>query len=115
MAQLIDRGLPVRSMTDLRHHGVELFLDTLEQVPDATAFTTALFALLLGNPCHVASESVRSSFLRTALSAGPLHDGAALIGRAHSIEPRCADVREYHLAVVLAERDGVVSAPRRRR
>lgn len=115
MAQLIYGGLPVRSTADLRHHGVELFLDTLEQVPDATAFTTALFALLLGDPRHVAFESVRSSFLRTALTARPPHDGAALIDRAHSIEPRCADLREYHLAAVLAERGGVVPAPRRRR
>ena len=114
-AQLIESGLPVRSMADLRHHGVELFLDALEQVADATAFTAALFALLLGDPCHVAFESVRSSFLRTALTARPPHDGAALIDLAHSIEPRCADLREYHLAVVLAERDGAVSAPRRRR
>lgn len=114
-AQLIDRGLPVRNMADLRYHGVEPFLGALEQVPDPKRFTAALFALLLGNPRHVAFESVRSSFLCAALTADPPLDGVALIDRAHSIEPRCADLREYHLAVVLAGRDGAASSPRRRR
>lgn len=104
--QLAVRGSPLRTMADVRALGVDVFLEALGRVPDATPLTTGLVGLLLGDARHEALEPMRRKYLRKVLGGDAFGEGGALLDWAHSIEPRDPDPRVYQLAVVLHERDG---------
>lgn len=112
--QLVEGSRPVRSIADVRAMGVDAFLGALERVPDATPLTAGLVGLLLGDARHASLEDPRREFLRKVLAGEAPADGAALLERSYSIEPRGEDIRGYQLAVVLAERDERVPHSRSR-
>lgn len=103
--QLVDSGCSALSMDDLRSMSVDAFVESLEQAPDATPMTAALFTLLLGVPQHLGLETFWRKYLGDAQSADLPLDHAGTIETVHAIEPRCTDLAAYQLSIVLAELD----------
>lgn len=100
-------------MADVRSGGERELVGELERVADAGPVTAALVSLLLGGERTVTMDAILRRFVHHAV--GEI-DGEAvdLLDRAHSMEPRGADVTAYLLALVAVELDGRAARLRRR-